>query len=125
MSKEDLEFFKNLLMEKRAQANNTLAELERVSRTEAAQEASEDRSAYSLHMADRGTDAMEREKSQLFAQRSGDYVEYLEEALARIEDGTFGTCRVCDQEISRARLEAVPAATQCITCKAKREGEPS
>ena len=63
--------------------------------------------------------------SQLFAQRSGDYVEYLEEALARIEDGTFGTCRVCDQEISRARLEAVPAATQCITCKAKREGEPS
>ena len=125
MTEKDLHFFKALLLKKRAEANSTLAEFDRMARTEAAQEASEDRSAYSLHMADRGTDAMEREKSQLFAQRSGDYVEYLEEALARIEDGIFGTCRVCGQEISRARLEAVPTATQCITCKAKREGEPS
>ncbi len=121
MNKQDLEYFKTLLLEKRAEATSTLAEFERMARTEAAQEASEDRSAYSLHMADRGTDAMEREKSQLFAQRSGDYMEYLEEALDRIADGTFGSCRVCGREISRARLEAVPTATRCITCKEKGE----
>ena len=102
-----------------SQANADLEELERVSRSDDAQESSEDRSAYSLHMADRGTDAMEREKNLLLAQREGNYIDYLDEALQRIADGTFGLCRVCGGEIGRARLEAVPTATQCIACKSK------
>jgi len=123
MNKEDLEYFRKLILEKRAQASDELEELERVSRSEAAQESSEDRSAYSLHMADHGTDAMEREKNLLFAQRSDDYIEYLNEALQRIEEGSFGVCRVCGGEIGRARLEAVPTATQCIQCKSKQDEE--
>ena len=119
MNAEDLAYFKNLLTEKRVQANADLEELERVSRSDDAQESSEDRSAYSLHMADRGTDAMEREKNLLLAQREGNYIDYLDEALQRIADGTFGLCRVCGGEIGRARLEAVPTATQCIACKSK------
>jgi RNA polymerase-binding protein DksA len=119
MDAVDLGYFKNLLTEKRVQANADLEELERVSRSDDAQESSEDRSAYSLHMADRGTDAMEREKNLLLAQREGNYIDYLDEALQRIEDGTFGVCRVCGGEIGRARLEAVPTATQCIACKSK------
>ena len=74
-------------------------------------------------MADHGTDAMEKEKSQLLAQRGGDYIEYLNEALQRIGEGTFGICRICGGEVGRARLEAVPTATQCIRCKSKREEE--
>ena len=116
MKQQDLDFFKNLLQSKRAEANNTLAEFDRVS-NDAGRESSDDRSAYSLHMADRGTDAMEREKSQLLAQRSGDYVEYVEEALERIDNGTFGVCRSCGGDIGRPRLEAVPTATQCVSCK--------
>ena len=119
MNAEDLAYFKSLLTEKRVQANADLEELERVSRSDDAQESSEDRSAYSLHMADRGTDAMEREKNLLLAQREGNYIDYLDEALQRIADGTFGICRVCGGEIGRARLEAVPTATQCIACKSK------
>ena len=121
MTEEELRFFKNLLLEKRTEANSTLAEIDRVARTEAARESSEDRSAYSLHMADRGTDAMEREKSQLFAQRGGAYLDYVDEALQRIDAGTFGACRVCGGEIGHLRLEAVPTATQCISCKARGE----
>ena len=119
MNAEDLAYFRKLLTEKRVQANADLEELERVSRSDDAQESSEDRSAYSLHMADRGTDAMEREKNLLLAQREGNYIDYLDEALQRIEEGTFGLCRVCGGEIGRPRLEAVPTATQCIACKSK------
>ncbi len=119
MNAEDLGYLKNLLTEKRVQANADLEELERVSRSDDAQESSEDRSAYSLHMADRGTDAMEREKNLLLAQREGNYIDYLDEALQRIEAGTFGICRVCGGEIGLPRLEAVPTATQCIACKSK------
>lgn len=122
MNEADREYFRKLLEEKRRLASSDLEEYERVSRSDEAQESAEDRSAYSLHMADRGTDAMEREKNMLFAQREGSYIDYLDEALERVEDGTFGACRVCGNEIGRARLEAVPVATQCIKCKSKDDG---
>ncbi len=119
MNEDELKFFRNMLEEKQTQASADLEELERVSRSEDAQESSEDRSAYSLHMADRGTDAMEREKNMLLAQREGDYLDHVDQALQRIDDGTFGICRVCSGDIGRLRLEAVPTTTWCIECKPK------
>jgi DnaK suppressor protein len=121
MVKDDLDFFRTLIQEKLAQVSQEFQEQERNTRDENGQVASEDRSAYSLHMADRGTDAMEREKTQLFAQRTGDYIEHLQQALERVETGDFGVCRVCEGEIGRARLEAVPTATQCINCKSQQD----
>lgn len=121
MDKEHLDFFKQLLLKKIAQTADDVEAIENTARNEAREMASEDRSTYSLHMADHGTDAMEREKSLLLAQRGGDYINYLNEALQRIDDGTFGICRTCKRPIGRGRLEAVPTATQCISCKSKRE----
>ena len=121
MDQKDLDFFKKLLLEKIAQTSDDVEAIENTSRNDAREMASEDRSTYSLHMADHGTDAMEREKSLLLAQRGGDYIDYLNEALQRIEAGTFGICRTCKEPIGRGRLEAVPTATQCISCKSKRE----
>lgn len=40
-------------------------------------------------------------------------------ALQQIEDGSYGKCESCGQEIPAERLEAVPAATQCVSCKQK------
>ena len=102
MDQKDLDFFKKLLLEKIAQTSDDVEAIENTSRNDAREMASEDRSTYSLHMADHGTDAMEREKSLLLAQRGGDYIDYLNEALQRIEDGTFGICRTC-QEANRPR----------------------
>ena len=61
-------------------------------------------------------------RAPLEAVHSTDYLDYLEEALQRIEAGTYGLCRTCKGPIGRARLEAVPTATQCIACK-KKEGD--
>ena len=123
MNKADLDFFKQRVRDKLVQISDDVESIENTSRNNGKELASEDRSTYSLHMADHGTDAMEKEKSQLLAQRGGDYIEYLHEALQRIAEGTFGLCRICGGEIGRARLEAVPTATQCINCKSKRERE--
>jgi DnaK suppressor protein len=46
-----------------------------------------------------------------------------EEALARIDDGTFGICEECGEDISEERLKARPMATLCIDCKTKAEEE--
>ena len=124
MDKEDLIFFRNLIAEKLSRISDDVESIESTARNNGKEMTSEDRSTYSLHMADHGTDSMEKEKSQLLAQRGSDYIEYLHEAQQRIEEGTFGICRICEGEIGRARLEAVPAATQCISCKSKRDEEP-
>ena len=123
MEKQDLDFFKQLVLGKLEQISDDIESIENTARNNGRELASEDRSTYSLHMADHGTDAMEKEKAQLLAQRGGDYIEYLNEALQRIEEGAFGICRVCGSEIGRARLAAVPIAPQCISCKSKREQE--
>jgi DnaK suppressor protein len=47
----------------------------------------------------------------------------IKEALARIDDGTFGICEECGEEISEDRLKARPVTTLCIQCKTKAEEE--
>jgi DnaK suppressor protein len=45
----------------------------------------------------------------------------IDEAMARIEDGTFGTCADCEEPIEIRRLEARPVSTLCIACKERQE----
>jgi len=49
----------------------------------------------------------------------------IEEALARIDAGGFGTCMECDEAISPKRLQAVPWARYCVTCQEELSGYPS
>ena len=47
----------------------------------------------------------------------------IEEALARIDDGSYGKCEECGEKIGRERLEARPVTTLCIDCKSLQEAE--
>ena len=85
-------------------------------------DASGENSAYSFHMADVGTDNMEREKAFFFATREGKFLNHIEEALQRIEDGSYGNCSDCENPIPQERLIAVPTATRCVPCKEKADG---
>ena len=73
-------------------------------------------SNYSLHM-EQGTDAMEREKTFLFASRGSKFVNQLDDALARIEAKTYGVCKACGLLVPKERLEAVPTAQTCAEYK--------
>jgi RNA polymerase-binding protein DksA len=86
-------------------------------------EATGDLSAYSYHMADQGTDTMDREMAFLFASKSGRLVYHIDQALRRIKEGTYGLCESCKKPISAARLEAVPHARLCIQCKSAEEDQ--
>lgn len=121
MNKRDREFFRKLILEKREKLMKELGYLENTVLTATTKESSGDLSSYSFHMADQGTDAEEREKAFLLASREGRYVYHLNEALRRLDDGTYGKCAVCGCQIKKERLKAVPHATKCITCKSKEE----
>jgi DnaK suppressor protein len=55
--------------------------------------------------------------------RERDTLVQIDEALRRIEVGTFGTCERCGESISEARIKAFPFTTLCIDCKAELESE--
>ena len=76
-------------------------------------------SIYSVHMADAGTDAHQMEKNFLFISRENDYVKNLEDALERIDLGSFGVCGLCGELIPEERMIEVPNATKCVVCKTK------
>ena len=76
-------------------------------------------SIYSVHMADAGTDSHEQEKSFMLMNRESDYFKNLKVALDRIQEGTFGVCKICDDLIPEERMMEVPNATKCVKCKEK------
>lgn len=121
MNDKDLAVFKELLLEKRSELMKELGYLKDSGNADTLKEASGDNSAYSFHMADQGTDNEEREKAYYFATREGRLLYHIDQALERVQTGTYGNCQECGNPISRERLEAVPHARLCIQCKANEE----
>lgn len=76
-------------------------------------------SIFSVHMADAGTDSHEQEKNFMLMNRESDYFKNLKVALDRIQQGTFGVCKICDDLIPEERMMEVPNATKCVKCKEK------
>src|SRR5665647_3163831 len=71
--------------------------------------------------ADSGSSALEREQELTLVNNTRDLLAQNIRALARIDDGTFGACEQCGEPIGKARLQAFPRATLCVTCKARQE----
>ena len=115
-SKKELDKFSEMIHAIREENVQELEELSDQLREMAANEGADD-NTYSLHMSEQGTDAMEREKTFLQAQRTSDYIKKLDEALLRIQHGTFGICRICGLQLDSRRLTAVPVTQVCTVYK--------
>ncbi len=120
MKKTDLEKLKKLLLEKRKELLDEISSMtNKLGKT--IKESTGDLSSYSYHMADQGTDAMEREMTFMLGSKSGRFLYHIDEALRRIERGEYGKCIACGKQISIDRLKAVPHARLCIACKSAEE----
>jgi len=117
-SDEELEYFKEIIIKKLDEAESELNTLQTSLRE--SMENSSDESAYSFHMADAGTDAQEREKTYMLFNRTKKFIRYLDDALVRIENKTYGVCKVTGKKIAKGRLEAVPHTQLSIDAKLKR-----
>ena len=65
---------------------------------------------------------LEREVAEASANRAEQAIEDIEDALARLDQGTFGTCERCGEAIPVERLEAIPYARRCVNCSDHRGG---
>ncbi|MBA2272985.1 MAG: TraR/DksA C4-type zinc finger protein [Actinobacteria bacterium] len=78
-------------------------------------------SSFDQHNADIATETFEREKDESILEQVEGELNDVDHALARIEDGTYGTCETCGKGIGDARLEAVPTARFCVEDQVRAE----
>ena len=116
-SDSELDDFEKLVLKRRTSAVEDIDRLR--SQLQDSREQAENDTAYSYHMADAGTDAMEREKLFLMVARQQKYVGYLDRALDRIKNKTYGICKITGKAITKERLQAVPHTEISIEAKLK------
>lgn len=78
-------------------------------------------SAFGMHQADAGSDAYDKDFALSLLSQEQDALYEIEEALKRIDAGTYGVCEMSGKEIPAARLEALPFARLTVECQAEFE----
>ena len=120
LTKTQLKLFRQLLITERAKfAAEIKAIAQETSKTP--REASGDLSAYTVHLADMAADTYERELSGNLASSEQGVLYQIDDALKRIDEGTFGICQQCNTPVTMRRLKAVPYASLCIACQRAKE----
>ncbi len=112
-----LKRFRSLLEEEKTRLTDVIREIEDEQEELRLSETSAERSP-DPNTAEGGSLAFEIEKELSLHQNAKDLLSQAEEALERIEDGTYGICADCESSIPVARLEALPHTKMCVTCSA-------
>jgi DnaK suppressor protein len=110
----DIEHFKQLLMEKRSEILSNVNEMEDETLKKSRGDAAGDLSSMPIHMADIGSDNYEQEFTLGLMDSERKLLNEIDDALRRIELGTYGICESAGRQIQRARLEAQPWARYCV-----------
>jgi RNA polymerase-binding protein DksA len=79
-----------------------------------------DLSSHRTHIADQGTESYQSELASRLKGMESKSLREIEDALRRVQQGTYGVCESCSEAIPPARLEVVPSARLCVKCLKKR-----
>lgn len=123
MPKSELKIYRDLLLKEREKSGGGLSHIAETTLNKSQREASGDLSGYSYHMADMASDDYEREFSLGRASDEQETLYSIDEAMKRVEDGTYGLCIQCGKAIPKKRLKAVPHTSLCIDCQKGNEGK--
>lgn len=113
LTKEDLQYFRDLLLQKRAQIAGDVTALRNQALSDNRQNASGDLSNMPIHMADLGTDNYEKEFTLGLIESERKVLREIDDALKRIDQGTYGVCLATGRPIGKARLKAQPWVQYC------------
>jgi RNA polymerase-binding protein DksA len=116
LDEQELQYFKELLLEKRADAQKKLDDIRRAQQNSSEADDA-DYSSITHHLGDVGTDEQDTEMNYLQIERMREYIQHINDALERIENKTYGICQATGKPISKGRLEAVPHTRYSIEAK--------
>jgi len=120
-TKKDAEYFKKLIMQIKEKVIDEIKHISDDTLKKSQKDASGDISGYTYHMADVASDAYDREFSLGLASNERQSLYELDDAIKKIEEGTFGICEECKSLISKTRLKVVPFARLCVKCQERKE----
>lgn len=121
MNQNKLQHYRQRLEEERAREQKMIDNLEEGLQGTGQQDALSELSVYDNHPADIGTETFERSKDIGLRDRGQVQLARIDEAMARVDEGTYGICEHCGDRIPEARLEAMPEATFCVHCQEIRD----
>ena len=119
MNKDDLKVYRERLITMRARLRGDVNNMASAALHKRRSDANGDLSCMPIHMADIGTDNYEQEFTLQLMQSDENTLARIENALERIEEGTYGECEACGTRIPKARLNALPYAITCVKCADK------
>jgi DnaK suppressor protein len=119
MTRAEIDHYRRRLLTLKRRLGADLSELEEESLRPVGGEPSGGLSDFPVHLADLASDDYEEKVNLGLLENEAQVLAEVNDALARIERGTFGRCENCGREISRERLEALPYARYCIHCARK------
>lgn len=120
MTPTDVERFRDALLEERKRVEHALATL-RDEHPGSLDEEVEETADTSDNLAETATATVGREIDYTLGENSEEVLAQIDAALGRIDEGTYGTCVNCGQDIAVGRLETQPWVALCIDCKRRAE----
>jgi RNA polymerase-binding protein DksA len=114
--------FRDALLDERQRVEHALATLRDDHAGSLDDEVEEVSPTADNHLGETASATLGREIDYTLGDNAEQVISEIDAALERIEDGSYGTCSNCGEEIPRARLEANPWASLCIDCKRRAEG---
>ena len=121
LNKKELAEYRKIITKRKSEILDSISRISEDTLKKSLKDASGDISGYTFHMADVATDNYDREFSLGLASNDRQFLYDLEDALKRIEEGTFGVCEECKMVLTKARLKALPYARLCLNCQQKKE----
>jgi DnaK suppressor protein len=116
-SKRELEHFKNKLLAEKNKVLEEVGDLQQNNLRQSISDAAGENSRYTYHLGDVASLSYGREFSMGLAERQQKYLEEIDEALERINEGKYGICKVTGELIPAERLEEVPVAKYSVKGK--------
>ena len=117
----DLEAIRKRLSEERAGLVWDISRLEEINEA-LGSERGGGNGGVSNHMAEGATSTFDHERNLALISNLSRTLESVDAALKRLGSGTYGHCETCGNPIDRARLEALPYASRCVSCQSRLEG---
>ena len=121
MNKPELSGYKEQLLALRARLRGDVDHMADAALKKSRSEANGDLSSMPIHMADIGSDNFEQEFTLGLIENEEEMLRAIDEALERIDEGSYGKCESCGKPISKERLKAIPHASLCIECQRQEE----
>ncbi|MDD5668988.1 MAG: TraR/DksA family transcriptional regulator [Candidatus Omnitrophica bacterium] len=121
LEKKELAEFRKLINKRKKEIVDNIEKISEEALKKSQKDAAGDISGYTYHMADVATDTYDREFNLELAANERRLIYELDDAIKRIEEGSFGMCEDCKCVITKTRLKALPYARLCLKCQEKRE----